>query len=308
MGSAFQRDTAVVADPTTPFRFAAHLPDTWAAPNVPQGGISLAAATRAMHAALGAVAMPLRSVSCVFAAPVEAGNVEIDVTVLRQGRSVAQTMATMHTPGRAAGLTAIAVFGAPRPGFEFTDLTPPEFPDPATLPRFRDGVPDGVEWDDDLGPFPIWTHHIEGRPVMGHPPWEDYIPTTSERQTLQRFDETPRTAGGSIDPLALVCLCDVMPGAVAERMGRPIAHDWYGPSADLTVHITGTAHSEYLLVRNFARRAGDGYASVEIEVWDPTEGLVAYGTQTMIFTFFDGVPEGDDRFPLDQRRPIAVEQ
>lgn len=308
MGSAFQRDTAIVADPTTPFRFAAHLPDTWAAPNVPQGGISLAAATRAMHVALGEGAMALRSVSCVFAAPVESGDAEIDVTVLRQGRSVAQTAASMRTPGQTAGLTAIAVFGEPRPGFEFTDLTPPDFPDPATLPRFRDGLPDGVELDGDLGPFPIWTHHIEGRPVTGHPPWEDYIPTTSERQTLQRFDETPRTADGSVDPLALVCLCDTMPGAVAERMGQPIAHQWYGPSADLTVHITGTARSEYLLVRNFARRAGGGYASLEIEVWDPVEGLVAYGTQTMIFTFLNGAPEGEDRLPLDLRRPAVVER
>ena len=107
--------------------------------------------------------------------------------------------------------------------------------------------------------------------------------------------------------LALVCLCDTMPGAVAERMGQPIDHQWYGPSADLTVHLTGTARSEYLLMRNFARRAGDGYASLEIELWDPTEGLVAYGTQTMIFTFSNGIPEGNDRFPIDVRRRLAAE-
>lgn len=307
MGSTFQRDTSVTADASVPGRFLAHLPVTWAAPNVPQGGISLAAATRAMQAALGDVAMPLRSVSCVFAAPVEAGDVEIDVSVLRQGRSVAQVTSTMRTPGRTAGLTAIAVFGATRPGFEFTDVAAPEFPDPSSLPRFRDGLPDGVEMQEDFEPFPIWTHHIEGRPVVGHPPWEDYEPTGSERQTLQRFDETPRDADGTVDPLALVCLCDTMPGAVAERMGQPIEHPWYGPSADLTVHITGTARSEYLLMRNFARRATDGYASLEIELWDPTEGLVAYGTQTMIFTFSDGIPEGNDRFPLDVRRRVAAE-
>ena len=308
MSSVFQRDSSVVVDSTRPGRFLAHLPATWAAPTVPQGGISLAAATRAMQTAIGDVAMSLRSVSCVFAAPVEAGDVEIDVTVLRQGRSVAQALATMRTPGAAAGLTAIAVFGTKRPGFEFTDLTAPEFPDPTSLPRFRDGLPDGVEMDEDSGPFPIWTNHIEGWAVVGHPPWQHYEPTGSERQTLQRFDETPRTDDGSIDPLALVCLCDMMPGAVAERMGQPIDHEWYGPSADLTVHLTGTARSEYLLMRNFARRAGDGYASVEIELWDPTEGLVAYGTQTMIFTFSNGVPEGNDRFPLDVRRRLATER
>ena len=107
MSSAFQRDTAVTIDPASPGRFLAHLPRTWAAPNVPWGGLSLATATRAMAEALPA-AMPLRSVSCVFAAPVDCGDAEIDVTVLRAGRSVAQASATMRTPGRPAGLTAIA--------------------------------------------------------------------------------------------------------------------------------------------------------------------------------------------------------
>ena len=305
MTSAFQRDSSVVPDPSLAGRFLADIPSTWSAPNVPQGGISLAAATRAMGDALGDTPMVLRSVSCVFAEPVESGPAEIDVTVLRQGRSVAQVAATMRTPGHHAGLTAIAVFGAPRPGFEFTDVTPPEFPDPASLPRFRDGIPDDVVWLDDFGPFPIWQHHIEGRPVVGHPPWEHYVPSTSERQNLQRFDETPRLSDGGIDPLALVCLCDMMPGAVAERLGQPVTHDWYGPSADLTVHITGVARSEFLLTRNFARRATDGYASVEIELWDPTEGLVAYGTQTMIFAFADGVPQGDECYPLDLRNSRA---
>lgn len=299
--SAFQRDTAVTAT-ESPGRYHADLAPTWAAPNVPQGGISLAATTRAMQHALGDVEMPLRSVSCVFAAPVESGPAEIDVTVLRQGRSVAQTLATMRTPGRAAGLTAIAVFGTTRPGFEFTDRTPPDFPDPMSLPRFRDGVPDDVEFEFDDGPFPIWEHHIEGRPVIGHPPWEHYEPTSSERQTYQRFDEVPRRDDGTIDPLALVCMSDTMPAAVAERMGPDHGFPWYGPSADLTVHITGVARSEWILMRNFARRAGDGYASVEIELWDPEAGLVAYGTQTMIFTFADRIPEGDDRYPADIRR------
>jgi acyl-CoA thioesterase len=304
MSSAFQRETTVVADPDVPGRHHAQLSMEWAAPNVPQGGISLATAVRAMQAELASDDMPLRSVSCVFAAPVEAGDAEIDVTVLRRGRSVAQVAATVRTPGRAAGLTAIAVFGASRPGFEFTDLTIPEFPDPASLPSFRDPLPANVE----IGPeFPIWANHIEGRPIVGHPPWEDYEPTTSERQTYHRFDEPPRLHDGTVDPLSLVCLCDTMPGAVGERMG-PDHVPWYGPSADLTVHITGVARSEWILMRNWARCAGDGYASVEIELWDPETGLVAYGTQTMIFTFAEGPPEGEARFPADVRRRRAAER
>jgi acyl-CoA thioesterase len=300
MPTAFQRATAVTRPDPDDVRFHADLPASWAAPAVPQGGISLAVTVRAMQAALGRP-LPLRSVTCVFAAPVEAGPVEIDVEVLREGRSIAQTTGTTRTPGRTAGLTAVGVFGAERPGFEFTDLEPPDFPDPAGLPSFRDPLPEDVDFD--RTPFPIWVHHVEGRPVIGHPPWEAYVPTSSLRAQYQRFDEPPRLADGSIDPLALVALCDTMPGAVAERMGNSGEHPWYGPSADLTVHLTGTARSEWILARGRARAAYDGYASVEIELWDPRAGLVAYGTQTMIFVFDGDPPTGDARLPPDRRSP-----
>ena len=79
-------------------------------------------------------------------------------------------------------------------------------------------------------------------------------------------------------------LCDTMPGAVGERMG-PDLPMWFGPSADLTVHVLGRATSEWLLAHNRARHAGDGYASVEMELWDPARGLVAYATQVMFFSF-----------------------
>jgi len=298
MPTAFQRDTAVVPDPARPGRYRAHLPITWAAPVVPQGGISLAATTRAMQTDLPEP-MPLRSVSCVFAAPVEGGDAEIDVTVLRAGRTIAQVLATMRTPGRDAGLTALAVFGRERAGFEFTDVDPPAFPPVDSVPSYRDPLPDDVELDGE--PFPIWVEHLEGRAVSGHAPWEEYVSTTSERMAYQHYDEPPYLTDGTIDPLALVALCDTMPAAVAERMGRPIAHDWYGPSADLTVHLVGTARSEWLLTRNRARRAADGYASLEMELWDPLTGLVAYATQTMIFAFSGPRPAGADRLPLDQR-------
>jgi len=43
-----------------------------------------------------------------------------------------------------------------------------------------------------------------------------------------------------------------------------------------------------VLAVNRARHAGDGYASADVEMWDVDGGvsrLVAYATQTMIFSF-----------------------
>jgi hypothetical protein len=55
----------------------------------------------------------------------------------------------------------------------------------------------------------------------------------------------------------------------------------------------GTARSEWLFGHNFCRKAGDGYASLEMFMWDPTEGLVAYATQQMFFSFPDGPPTAE---------------
>ena len=129
---------------------------------------------------------------------------------------------------------------------------------------------------------------------MGHAPWDDWEPTTSERAFWYRFLETPWRDDGTVDPLALVAFCDTMPGAVGERMGPGIPL-WVAPSADLTVHILGEARSEWLLAHNRARYAGEGYASVEMTLWDQSETLVAYGTQMCIFSFPDGPPPESKR-------------
>jgi len=63
------------------------------------------------------------------------------------------------------------------------------------------------------------------------------------------------------------------------------------------VHILGPASSPWLLASNRARYAGDGYASVEMELWDPGRGLVAYATQMMFFSFPDGPPSAEQRHP-----------
>ena len=76
-----------------------------------------------------------------------------------------------------------------------------------------------------------------------------------------------------------------MPGAVFRRLG-PDTEPWFGPSADFTIHLLGSARPGWLLAHNRARHAGDGYASVEMSLWDPaSRTLVAYATQMMFFAF-----------------------
>jgi acyl-CoA thioesterase len=304
--TTFAQQMEAVTPDVVPGRYAADISAGWNCPIVPQGGVMSAVAARAMTLELATASggegtaggtverpaaelMTLRSLTTVYAAPVPAGPVTIDVRVLRRGRSMAQLMATVRTPGAGAGHTTLAVFGRPRPGFEFTDLTMPDVAPPEECPSFRDPLPEGVELDRVV--FPFWDV-VEGRPAIGHAPWEDYEPTGSDSALWYRLEEPPVQADGTLDPLVLVVYGDTMPGAVRERLG-PDQPDWAPPSCDLTVHLFGQPRSEWILGHSRARRAVDGYASLEMALWDPAAGLVAHTSQVMYFVF----PNGDRPSP-----------
>jgi acyl-CoA thioesterase len=293
-GTKFEQGTAVEQRGNGGGAYRADVGEEWNCPIVPHGGLMTATTLRAMVAELAEPAQTLRSVTTVFAAQVQAGPVDIDVTVLRRGRSVSQLSATARTPGAEAGHTTLAVFGRERDGFSFTDSVAPIVPPPEECPSFRDPLPEGIVHDMHMN---FWEH-IEGRPASGHPPWEPYVPTSSERSAWYRFDEPPMLDDGRLDPFAVVTMCDTMPGAVSERMGRRDQF-YLPPSCDLTVHMLDDAHTEWVLAVNRARYAGDGYASTEMEIWDATrEHLVAYATQQMFFVFPDGPPPPEERVPV----------
>jgi acyl-CoA thioesterase len=300
-GSEFLRDTTAIADPARPGRYELELSANWVVAQVPQGGMVAAVAARAMAATLDRPDQVLRSITVVFAGLVRTGPVEVEVAVLRRGRSLSQLSATVRNVGAEAGLTALAVFGATRPGFEFTDVSCPEVDPPEACRSFRDPLPDGVP-ESRVTASPFWSR-VEGRPAVGHAPWDRWLPTTSETIGWYRFDDPPVGPEGGLDPLALVTLCDTMPGSVGERMGGTDV-EWFGPSADLTVHVVGVASGEWLLARGRARHAREGYASIELELWDADRrALVAYGTQQMYFQFFGDPPVGEQRRPRSTLPP-----
>jgi acyl-CoA thioesterase len=283
MGMAAWQDLEIVARSGESGRFTAELSDRWMLVVVPQGGVVAALAARAMALALDAPEQALRSLSVVFAGQVAVGPVEIDVTLLRRGRSMSQLTATVRNVGAPAGLTAVAVFGASRRGFDFTELTFPDVPGPDGLRSYRDPVPEGVDFEFTHDPMPFWEEIVETRPARGRPPWESFEDGPADVVYWYRLDDPPMLDDGRLDPVGAIVLCDTMPGAVSQKLG---AEEWFGPSADFTVHLFEPARPGWLLAHNRARHAGDGYASVEMALWDPTDRhLVAYATQVMFFAF-----------------------
>jgi acyl-CoA thioesterase len=269
-------------------RYTADLDERWNLRPLPQGGIVTAAAVRAMEAELAHDEQRPRTLHTTFAAQVAHGPLEIDVEVLRAGRSMSQVRAEVRNPGAVRGHLTTCIFGAPRAGFDFTDLRPPsDIPVPDDCPSFRDPPPEGVE---QFSPMPFWDELVEGRPILGHAPWEDYLPDRAERAMWYRFDDPPMLDDGRLDPLALIVVADTMPGAVGEKLG-PQDRMWFAPSVDLTVHLLADCHSSWILGHNRARYAGDGYASADMALWDCGDdgraepSLVAYATQLFLFTF-----------------------
>ena len=280
MSGVFSED--VVVQRVDEGRYRATLDHSWDLEPLPQGGVIVSFGLRAAAAEVGDPAQELRSCSTVFAGQVAAGELEIDVRVLRRGRSATQAAVSVHNPG-AAGATTVAVLGSRRQGPSFVDVRMPHVAPPAECPSYRDPPPPGIE------PFPLrpfWTR-VEGRPALGHAPWDDYRPETSDVATWLRFDDAPLLDGGALDALGVVTLADRMPGCVGEMMG-PGREPWFAPSADLTVHLFEPARTEWLLAHDRARWADDGWASAESTLWDEHGTLDAYATQMMIFTYVTG--------------------
>jgi acyl-CoA thioesterase len=217
----------------------------------------------------------------LFIGQVADGELEIEVEVLRRGRSMSHVRAHVRNPGATTGHITSAVFGARRDGFEFTELHRPEVAPPDRCRSFREPPPPGFPA---FVPNPFWATRVEGRAGSGVAPWEEVDRRSADQAIWYRFDETPWIDDGTrLDPYAIVLLADTMPGAIGQRLGQT-GRQWFGPSVDLTVHMCADCHSPWVLAHNTARWAGDGYASVDMALWDD-DTLVAYATQTSFFTF-----------------------
>jgi acyl-CoA thioesterase len=278
-----------------PGRYQGDIDPIWNLRPMPQGGVVTAFALRAMAAELDDPNQRLRVLHTTFAATVSDGPIDIDVEVIRRGRSMSQLRGEVRNRNATVGHLTTGIFGAPRRGYEFTELEPPFAgvpPHPGALPSFRDPMPPELG-ERDWEPMPFWEEVVEGRPAMGHAPWDVYEDGRAEVADWKRFDEPPFLDDGTIDPFSLVVLCDTMPGAVGEKVGGDPEdpRHWFAPSIDLTVHLLDDCRSPWVLTHNRARWAGDGYASADMAVWDHGPDcdrpgrLVAYATQLFLFTF-----------------------
>ena len=241
----------------------------------------MAAATtlRAMTAELADSSHRLRTSTTVFAATVPDGDVEIDVEVLRRGRSVSQAQGTVREAIETApGHRTLAVFGRERDaGFEFTELRMPEAPPPEECSGLPEVRPAPSIYD-----VPFWRQ-IQAADVDFHYAWETgWRGGRARGVRWVRYHCAPRLPTGAIDPLAYLPLVDVIPGAAQQWVGPGERH-FIAPTLDLTVHFLDLTDDEWMLQVMRMRRATHGYGSGEMELWSRDGRLLAHASQTMFF-------------------------
>src|SRR4051812_19670268 len=88
------KDTAVTRIDKVPGHYKARLPDHWNYVN-PSGGALTTVALRAMTAELAAPELALLSATTMFCAPILAGDLFVEVRILRRGDAAAQVRASL---------------------------------------------------------------------------------------------------------------------------------------------------------------------------------------------------------------------
>lgn len=270
MGADFARDTAVTALPSAPGWYTADLPEAWSF-KTPSGGVLMAIALRAMQAELKDPALLVRSANTLFCSPVPSGPLEIRVEVLRRGSAAAQMRAGLSSskmPG--PGLEVSATFALDRDG--------PDLLDSAPRPHIRPqdaivlGEPGGYEF----------FKNFEMRLAEGNEWWKPgWAPSPEARYSRWvRYLTEPRLSDGTLDPLAIPPVVDLMPTALLQKLG-PDHPRYFAPSLDLTVHFLEPAKTPWIMTASHVRFARGGYASADVEVWDEDNRLAAFATQTM---------------------------
>lgn len=287
MSADLVADTAVRLDPAAPGRYHVALPDHWDF-LLPSGGVAMTCALRAAQRELGDPELRFSSASTVFCSPIHNGALVADVVVLRRGGAAAQVRVALRDGSTVAsgepGLEVLATFLRARKG-----------PDVRCLPFPRvKALGEATPIDDGSRRAPDLRFRFHGqleyRLADGEPFWQpEFVAGPGRYARWVRYRTQPRDDKGRLDRLALPPVIDSMPAALHRAIG-PGDYRFLAPSLDLTTYVIDDTVREWLLVSVTARRAKDGWAIADVDVWDDEGRYVAHGAQAMFLRGVAGEP------------------
>jgi acyl-CoA thioesterase len=226
----------------------------------PNGGYLAAVILRAMTAQLDDGAREPRSLTCHYLRPPVEGELRLDVTVERNGRSLSTIAARVSQDG-ALCVLAVGAFAVDFEGAMDYAAAPPAAP-----------APDEVERLAPVAIVPI-TRHFEMRPTIGAPLYAGASESASGGW-LRFADPQP------LDAPALAMFADAWWPSPLPRLTRPVL----APTIDLTVHFRAPAAAaaivdEPVLAVFRSSTAADGFFEEDGELWSRDGVLLAHSRQ-----------------------------
>jgi acyl-CoA thioesterase len=235
----------------TPHRAFATISPDWAQGRATYGGLVAALCVRAL--ARLKQDRPLRGFSMNFCAPAAPGDVQIDVELLRSGRSLLHAQARLSQDGQTCAVL-VGAYGGARPSPVRAEAErPPVIAPPQELQRlpFLQGM------------TPTFTQHFDYR-------WAS--------QNIPFSRAAHGQIGGWVRPLGVDRIDDAVCAAIADSFPAPILPMMPAPAPSSTVTwmLNFTSDpveipaSSYWQLDATTLSASEGYAHVEARLWDAT--------------------------------------
>jgi acyl-CoA thioesterase len=275
------QDTRVETVADHPGRYRATISDAWNIQYV-FGGLAMAAAVSAARSALTRPEFELLTATGTFLAPLQAGAIVLDVRELRRGKGAEQLAVELRAEhSEKPALHLVSTFGPRRENpIDLLDLVCPDVPGPENSPAHvpRSGA--------SMLLLP-YSHSIETRvppaakaeaSAVAGSMHTDGPSQRSRWAGWLRFKKTPRSADGTLDPLAYVLAADTLGPALRVLRGRG-APPVMMISLEISLHFFARTEGEWLLQDVQIYRAGDGYVSGIVHLWDERKRLVGHALQ-----------------------------
>lgn len=244
-------------------RYRGHVDERWRVVLGPNGGYLTAVILNAQVQRLADPHRLPRSLAVHFIDRTLEGDVEIETSIERTGRSFSSTTARMFQGGRLCATSHCAA-SIHREGESYDEIGMPEVPKPEDL--------DDMAFDPGMAP-PFATN-FDYRPCLGHPPFSG-AENAIVGGWIRPKEERP------IDPVLLAAYADAFIPSVFARLTEPIA----APTIDLTVHFLGDypLEADWVLCRFETPVARDGLSIEDGWIWARDGSLLARSRQLALY-------------------------
>jgi acyl-CoA thioesterase len=257
----FESDTAI--EDLGGGRFGAEMSERWWVGKGPNGGYVAAVILRAIQASASAERAP-RSLTVHYQRAPQAGPVEIEVEVEREGGRVTFLSARMTQEGKVQATAQAVLSENWSDDGGFSELTMPDAGEPGELNTFDPG---------DVAGAPRMLQNYRARPALGEPAFSGGAPHTGAwiRSREPRLLDAPLAAA----------FLDTWFPAPFVLLGRPHG----APTIDYTVHfrsplpLPGATPEDPYLVSFKSNLARHGFFEEDGELWSADGTLLAQSRQ-----------------------------